>query len=101
MVSFWLIALVAALFVFLAFKMNNLRTKTAYIFIFLGISFLLLTGFIVFSGKEISLTTVEGVSSALKTYVSWFGNAGSNVIKVSSYVLKQEWKSDDITNATG
>ena len=101
MVSFWLIAVLVVLVVFLAFKMNNFRTKAAYIFIFLGVSFLFLTGFLIFSGKEVNLTTVEGVTSAIKTYVSWLGNAGSNIIKISSYVLKQEWKEDDITNSTG
>lgn len=101
MVNFWIIAILAVLVVFLSFKMNNLRTKAAYIFIFLGISFLLLTGYVVFSGKGINLTTIDGVSSAIKTYVSWLGNAGSNIIKISSYVLKQEWKDDDITNGTG
>ena len=101
MISFWLIAILVALVVFLAFKMNNIRTKTAYIFIFLGVSFLLLTGFLVFSGKEVNLTTIEGATSAIKTYVSWIGNAGSNVIKISSYVLKQEWKENDIINSTG
>lgn len=101
MVSFWLIAVLGVLVVFLAFKMNNFRTKAAYIFIFLGVSFLLLTSFLVFSGKEVNLTTVEGVTSAIKAYVSWIGTAGSNVIKISSYVLKQEWKEDDIINSTG
>ncbi len=102
MVNFLIIAIFVVLVVFLAFKMNNLRTKTAYIFIFLGVSFLLLTGYLIFSGGEdVNFSTVGGISSAAKTYVSWIGNAGSNIIKVSSYALNQEWKSDSITNSTG
>jgi len=73
----------------------------AYIFIFLGFSFLLLTGYLVFSGKGIDFSNIGGVTSAIKTYVSWIGTAGSNIIKVSSYALNQEWKSDSITNSTG
>lgn len=73
----------------------------AFIFIFLGVAFLLLTGYLVLSGKEISFSSVEGISSAAKTYVSWLANAGSNIIKVSSYAFNQEWKSDSIINNTG
>jgi amino acid permease len=101
MVNFFIIAIFVVLVIFIAFKWNNLRTKTAFIFIFLGISFLLLTGYLILSGKGVNFSTVEGISSAAKTYVSWIGIAGSNIIKVSSYALNQEWKSDSITNSTG
>ena len=101
MVNFFIVAIFVVLVIFIAFKMNNLRTKMAYIFIFLGFSFLLLTGYLIFSGKAINFSTVGGISSAAKTYVTWFSNAGSNIIKVSSYALNQEWKSDSITNSTG
>ena len=73
----------------------------AYIFIFLGISFLLLTGYLILSGEGVNFSTIEGISSAVKTYASWISTAGSNIIKVSSYALNQEWKSDSITNSTG
>ncbi len=98
MVNFWIIGILAVLVVFLLFRWNNARTKLAFLFILLGVSFLLLTGYLIFSGKEVNLTTIGGISSAAKTYVSWLGNAGSNVIKISSYVFKQDWKGDIIIN---
>ncbi len=101
MVNFFIIAIFVVLVVFIAFKMNNLRTKMSYIFIFLGVSFLLLSGYLILSGKEVNFSSLEGVSSAVKTYVSWLGHAGSNIIKVSSYALNQEWKSDNKTNSIG
>ncbi len=100
MVNFLVIGILVLLIVFIAFKWNNLRTKMAFIFIFLGVAFLLFTGYLVLSGKEVNFSTVEGISSAAKTYVSWLVNAGSNIIKVSSYAFHQEWKSDSITNST-
>ncbi len=101
MVNFLIVIIFVVVVVFFAFKMNNLRTKTAYIFIFLGASFLLLTIYLVLSGSAINFSTIGNVSSAVKTYVSWIGNAGSNIVKVSSYAFNQEWKSDDIVNKTG
>jgi len=97
---FWIIVVLVFLGVFLSFKMNNFRTKFAFFFIIIGISFLLLTGFIFISGKSVDVSSVDGVSSALKTYVSWLGNAGSNLVKISTYAFNQEWKGD-AGNSTG
>jgi len=101
MVNFLVIGIAVVLLIYIAFKWNNLRTKTAFLFIFLGVAFLLLTGYLVLSGKNINFSTFEGISSAAKTYVSWLVNAGSNIIKVSSYALHQGWNSDSAKNDTG
>lgn len=98
MVNFLIIALIALLLVFILFKTNNLRTKVAFLFILLGVGFLLLTAYLIFSGKEVNLTSISGISSAAKTYVSWLGNAGSNIVKVSGYIFKQDWKGEVIVN---
>ena len=101
MVNFLVIGMLVVLVIFIVFKFNNIRTKMAFVFIFLGVAFLLLTGYLVFSGEDVNFSTVDGISSAVKTYVSWFANIGSNFIKVSSYAFSQEWKSDSILNNTG
>lgn len=101
MVNFLVIAIFIILVIFIAFKWNNIRTKTAFLFIFLGVACLLLVGYLIFSGGEANFSNIGGISSAVKTYASWIGTAGSNIIKVSSYALNQEWKSDSITNSTG
>src|SRR3990167_10659481 len=98
MVNFLIIGIIALLLIFILFKTNNLRTKIAFLFILLGVGFLLLTTYLIFSGKEVNLTSIAGISSAAKTYVSWLGNAGSNVIKASGYLLKQDWKGGVIVN---
>ncbi|MEX0920341.1 MAG: hypothetical protein WDZ69_02035 [Candidatus Pacearchaeota archaeon] len=100
MSSFLWWGLLALLVIFILFKWNNYRTKLAYLFIVLGIGFLLVTGFMVFSGGEVNFSTLDGVSSAAKTYVSWLVNAGSNIVEISSYVFNQEWKGDELVNAT-
>lgn len=98
MVNFIVIGILLVLIVFMAFKWNNLRTKTAFFFIFIGICFLLLTGYLVLSGKNIDFSSVKGVSSAVKTYVAWIINAGANVVKVTTYAFNQEWKDKDVNN---
>jgi len=98
--NFIIIAILVFLGIMLALKMNNIRTKIAYILITIGIGFLLLTGFIVVSGKNLDTSAIDGISSAVKTYVVWFGQVSSNVMKVSSYVVNQEWRGDSETNST-
>jgi len=93
--NYLVIVLVAILIVAIAFKMNNFRTKLAFLFIYLGIAFLLITGFIAFSGNDFNLSSVDGLSSTIHTYAVWIGNAGSNIVKISTYAFKQEWKNDE------
>ncbi|MBU2615988.1 MAG: hypothetical protein KKC19_02695 [Nanoarchaeota archaeon] len=97
---FLIISALAFIGLMIALRMNNFRTKIAYLFIALGVGFLLLTGFLIFSGKGVNVDTIDGVSGAMKTYVAWIGQATSNVIKVSSYAVNQEWKGDG-ANSTG
>ncbi|MEX0920664.1 MAG: hypothetical protein WDZ62_00145 [Candidatus Pacearchaeota archaeon] len=101
MVNFLILTLLILVIVFLFFKWNNYRTKLAYLFIVLGIGFLLVTGLIFFSDGKINTDTIEGVSSATKTYFSWIVNAGSNIIEVTTYALSQEWKAEEVLNETG
>ncbi|MDP3987182.1 MAG: hypothetical protein Q8P81_03085 [Nanoarchaeota archaeon] len=99
--KFIIIAGLVILGLMIALRMNNLRTKISYFFIALGLGFLLLTGFVIFSGKDVNASTIDGVSDAVKVYVSWLGQVGSNAMKISSYAVNQEWKGDANTNSTG
>lgn len=98
--GFLIVAALAFLGLMIALRMNNIRTKIGYFFIALGLGFLLLTGFIIFSGESVNADTIDGVSGAVKTYVAWIGQVSSNVMRVSSYAVNQEWKGDG-DNRTG
>ena len=72
----WIIilAVFALLFVFFSFKMNNFRTRVAFIFIFLGVSFVVLSVLYVMSENKPDLSTFDGWIGSAKTYLSWFVN---------------------------
>lgn len=95
----WIIvlAIFALLFVLLSFKMHHFRTKIAFVFIFLGVSFLILSALYVFSENRPDLSSIDGWVETGKVYVSWFVNMLSNVFKVTSYTIQQNWGS----NSTG
>lgn len=57
-----------ALFIFLAISLTHINSK-----------------------YDIDLKTSEGMVEAAKIYLSWAGNVMSNVGKVTSYAINQEW----------
>ncbi|MFH1889582.1 MAG: hypothetical protein ABIJ58_01760 [Nanoarchaeota archaeon] len=99
--NYIIIVIGALLLILIALKWNNLRTKMAFYFIALGVIFVLLLGFVAISGKGVNQDSVNGFTSAVTTYASWIGTAGSNIIKVSTYAFKQEWKNDGNSSVGG
>ncbi len=98
MINFVLIGILALLVVFLSFKVNNASTTLLWRISLVGIAFLLLMVYIIFSGKGVN--NIEGISDSVQTYLSWLSNAGSGIVRVTSYVFNQEWK-DNGNNRTG
>ncbi|MBU2503687.1 MAG: hypothetical protein KJ879_01375 [Nanoarchaeota archaeon] len=92
--NYILIAVVAFLIILVALKWNNIRTKMAFYFIALGVIFILLMTFMVFSDGGANPDSIDGFTSSVRTYASWIGTAGSSVLKVSTYAFKQGWKDD-------
>ena len=53
-----------------------------------------------YATHNLDLSSFDGIVSAGKVYFSWLGNALGNTLKVTSYVVKQDW-SVNSTNFTG
>ncbi len=98
MINFVLIVIAALLVVFISFKINNASTTLLWRISLIGIAFLLLMVYIIFSGNGIS--NIEDMSDAAQTYLSWLSSAGSKIGKVTSYVFNQDWR-EDKDNRTG
>jgi hypothetical protein len=100
MISFFIIAGFLLLIIYIAIKEDDFKRRIGHLLMIVGVCFLLFTGYMIFSGKEINFTSIGGISNAAKTYFSWFSIAGKNIARVTSYALNQEWKADE-TNSTG
>jgi uncharacterized membrane protein len=89
----WLLLglLFAALFVFLLFKMGRARTKIAYVFILIVVGFLVISLIVVYSGENVDLSNLDGVTHAAKLYFSWLGNLLNNLGRISGYAVSQNW----------
>jgi hypothetical protein len=99
MISFFVIAGFLLLIIYIAIKEDDFKRKIAHLLMIVGVCFLLFTAYIIFSGKEISLTNMGGISNAAKTYFSWLSIAGKKIASVTSYAF-QEWRAGE-TNSTG
>ena len=84
-----IVALIALVFVFFSFKMNNFRTKVAFIFIFLGVSFLLVTAYYVSIGDQPDVSKLGNAMKTGKIYANWLFGALSNFLKITSYTIKE------------
>ncbi len=82
-------AVIALIFVFISFKMNNFRTKIAFIFIILGVSFLLITAYYVSADESPDLSKLDKLIGTGKIYASWLFNTVGNLFKITSYTIKE------------
>ncbi|MEK6819446.1 MAG: hypothetical protein AABY10_05960 [Nanoarchaeota archaeon] len=87
----WIIVagIVVVLYVLFMFKMNNFRTKVAFIFIFLGVCFVLMTAYYVLSDNKPDLSNIDGWTQSGKVYFSWLTNAFSSAFKVTGDAIKE------------
>lgn len=92
MMNIILSILLIILFLSVIYKWKKFGSKWIYKIIFLGISFVILTGFIAFYGKNIDFKTFDGMNNATRIYFSWLKNTGSEISKITSYVINQGWK---------
>jgi len=82
------IIVVVTLIIFKFSSFNqNITFKIGLIFL---IFFILSIGFLVIK-HDISLSSSEGITKALKIYALWMGNILGNIVKISGYALNQNW----------
>ena len=88
----WVLVITVLVVLFLLFKFKAMRHKIGLV-----VSISLLVFFFVSFGQlyfthDLDLSTFDGVLSAGKIYFSWLGSFTGNVVKVSTYAVKQNWE---------
>jgi len=88
--NWWLIVLVVlVLLVLLKFK--EFRHRFGLIAIIVLVLFMVASFGQLYASHNLDLTSFDGIVNAGKVYFGWLGNAGSNVLKLSTYAVKQDW----------
>ena len=72
-------------------RANSARSRVAYIFVYIGVAFLIISAFYVYSGKEIDVSTLDGVIKTVRIYTAWLVHAFGNFIKITGYAIDQDW----------
>lgn len=92
------IVVVALLIIFVYFKMNNLRTKVAFFFIFLGVILIFLFAFLFSSGPNSGFSTLGKIVGETKVYLIWAKSALVNVVEFTGKITGIDWIQDISNN---
>ena len=92
------IVIVALLIIFVYFKMNNLRTKVAFFFIFLGVIFISLFAFLFSSGSTFNFSTLGKIVEETKVYLLWAKSAFVNIVEFTGKITGIDWIQDVSNN---
>jgi len=90
-IEIWILVGIIAVATLIIFKFSSFNQNITYkIGLIFLIFFVLSLGFLVIK-HDISLSSWEGITKAVKIYSLWIGNILGNIVKVSGYALNQDW----------
>ncbi|MBU2104850.1 MAG: hypothetical protein KKF67_03720 [Nanoarchaeota archaeon] len=84
--------LIASIWIIIEIK--RLKHKLFAIFLIALILFAYLSFTFVIKGENLNLTSISGITTASKIYMSWLGSALGNVKSITVYTIDQNWKGD-------
>lgn len=81
--------------VWVFFEANNFKSKIYTTLILSILTLLLISSVFLFKGRNIDLTTSEGIVEVVATYISFVTVAVKNVFEVTSNAIKMDWIPED------
>ena len=96
----WIVigAMILFLYLFLQFrKSEHFKTKLYAVVIVLLLLFVYISGASIVEKNKLNLATSDGISSFVKLYFSWLGNAFENTKSLTGNAVKMDWNG----NSTG
>lgn len=87
--------------VVLAFtQFSHMKHKLNTLFIVGLLLFFVVSGAVVFNGKNIDYSSPNGIFEAGKLYLSFLGVMGKNVFSITNNAIKMDWNPDLTINNT-
>ncbi len=87
--------------VWIFFEASNFKSKIYTTLILSILTFLLISAGFLFRGKDIDLSTSEGIVEATGIYFSFISIAIKNVFTVTANAINMEWAPEDpLTNSS-
>ena len=90
-----LIVLILVIVIWVLVEVKRFRHKTFAIFIIILILFSYISFVAVIKGKDINLTTSDGLKKAGQLYVSWLGSVFKNLKSLTANAVDMNWKVDE------
>ncbi len=87
----WILIALVVFVVFVFFKFKEFRHQLSLFLVIGLILFFLISFGNQYASNHFDLKTFDGVIQAGRVYFSWLGSFTGKVVKVSSYVVQQDW----------
>ena len=99
----WMLLVLGVAVVFIFLRFREVRHRTSHLVIILLIVILVGSLAHVYLSNDLDLGSFDGIAHAGQVYFSWLGTAISNIGKVSTYAVHQDWgvSSPEDKNETG
>lgn len=91
---------VLVLFIWVFIELKRFKHKIFAMVLIALILFSYLSFSVVLRNEDINYKSIEGLTKATKIYFSWLGTVFGNLKSVTSYAVKQDWKTVDESNKT-
>ncbi|MBM3232774.1 hypothetical protein FJZ18_01250 [Candidatus Pacearchaeota archaeon] len=88
----WTLIIVAALIVFVFLRFREVRHRATHMIIAIFLLLLVGSAVVVYFNNDVDLTSFDGIAEAGQLYFKWIGTIFSNLGKVSSYAVQQDWQ---------
>ena len=90
------ILVVVAIWVFLELK--RFRHRILAVFLIALVLFVYFSFLLVFHGKTVDLSSIDGIKQAGGIYFSWLGSAFGNVKSLTANAVNMNWSDSNSTN---
>lgn len=96
----WLLVVLIIVIVLIVMKVVNKKQEAAVKITLILFIFLMITAGYVTISRGIDLTSFDGIKEGVRVYIAWISSIFSNIGKVTSFVINQDWSIQTAANST-
>lgn len=94
--TFLIIAIAAVIILYIFLKFSHLKARISFIFLLIGVLFILFLIFVFTSGNSFSFSSIDGIISSGKVYFLWIKGLVTNIFQFTGKVI-----GTGVNNSTG
>ena len=93
----FIVMAIAIAAIWILIEEKRMKHKIFAIFLIALILFTYISFSVVLKNNDVNLKSPEGIKTGSQLYLTWIGNAFTNMKSITAYAFKQDWKQENIT----